>query len=117
VDALFDLRPTPLGSSAQASAGFRLPMGPATLTYDVLFPPAAVTVPACDTGNDPAATRRLSAFHVQQHAASFIWDSPCRCFRLSAQVRMNDCDGFDPRNASFGLGIDLSPGEPVGALR
>jgi hypothetical protein len=117
VDALFDLRPTPIPSTAQASAGFRLPIGPATIGYDLLFPPREVTVPACDTSNDPGATRRLGAFHVQQHAASFVWESPCHCFRLAAQVKLNECDGFDPRSAGFTVGIDLSPREPVGAVR
>ncbi len=117
VDALFDLRPTPLDASSQASVGFKLPLGPATFGYDVLFPGRDVTVGSCDA-TGAGDTRRLSALHVQQHAASFVWDSPCRCFRLSAQVRFNDCDGlFDPREAGFRVAIDLSPGEPVGALR
>lgn len=117
VDALFDLRPTPLDTSSQATVGFRLPIGPATLGYDVLFPGRDVTVRGC-AATDADDTRRLDALHVQQHAASFVWDSPCRCFRLSAQVRLNDCGGlFDPGEASFHVAIDLSPGEPVGALR
>ena len=60
--------------------------------------------------HDAGATRELGALHVQQHAASFLWDSPCRCFRLSARVKLNDCDGFDPRGATFDLAIDLSLG-------
>jgi LPS-assembly protein len=107
-DALFDPRPTTLPMSAQASAGLRIPVGPASLGYDVLFPPREVTVPQCDgTGS-----RRLGALHVQQQTASFVWDSPCRCFRLSAHVRLNDCG-----DVAFSAGIDLSPGEPAGALR
>lgn len=114
VDALFDLRPTPLPLASQARAGFRLPLGPATIAYEVLFPGREVTVAPCDDGG----TRRLGALHVQQQTASFTWDSPCRCFRLSAQVRTNDCGGLaDLREASFGVALDLSPGEPLGALR
>jgi LPS-assembly protein len=116
VDALFDLRPSTLPMSSQASLGFRLPIGPATLGYDVLFPGREVTVRGCDA-TEAGDRRRLGALHVQQHAASFVWDSPCKCFRLSAQVKLNDCDGFDPRDATFKVAIDLSPGEPVGALR
>jgi LPS-assembly protein len=114
VDALFDLRPTPLPLTSQTSVGFRLPLGPATVGYDVLFPGRDVTAPAC---RDAGATRELSALHVQQHAASFLWDSPCHCFRLTARVKLNDCDGFDPRSASFDVAIDLSPRESVGALK
>jgi len=116
-DALFDLRPGPLATSSQASVGFKLPLGPATVGYDVLFPGREVAARGCDATSS-SDTRRLSALHVQQQTASFVWDSPCRCFRLSAQVRLNDCDGlFDPREASFHFAIDLSPGEPVGALK
>lgn len=113
VDALFDLRPTPLPMAAQAGAGFKIPIGPATLGYEVLFPPRDVTVPACSGDG----TRHLDALRIQQQSASFLWDSPCKCFRLSAQVRLNDCDGFDPRGAAFSVGIDLSPKEPLGALK
>jgi LPS-assembly protein len=109
VDALFDLRPTPLGLSALANAGFRLPIGPATIGYDVLAPPREVSAPACaDTGG----TRRLGAFHVQQQSASFVWDSPCRCFRLSISAHLDDCGNY-----GLAAGIDLSSKEPVGALK
>jgi len=117
VDALFDLRPMPLPLSSQASVGFRVPLGPATFGYDVLFPGRDVTVSACDASGDPAATRRLGALHVQQQTASFVWDSPCRCFRLALKVRLSDCDGFDPRSAGVGLALDLSPREPLGSTR
>jgi LPS-assembly protein len=113
VDALFDLRPTPLPMSAQASAGFRLPLGPATVAYDLDFAPRDVTVQAC-TGE---GTRALDALHVRQQKASFTWDSPCRCFRLMLRVRMNDCDGYTLRGTGFDAAIDLSPGEPLGALK
>jgi LPS-assembly protein len=107
-DALFDLRPTPLPASAQASAGARLPIGSATLGYDLLITPRAVTVPGCDA----VGTRRLGALHAQQQTATFVWDSPCHCLRLSARVRVNDCG-----DVAFSAGVDLSPGEPVGALK
>jgi LPS-assembly protein len=106
LDALFDLRPTPLARSAAVAAGFRLPIGPATLVYDLYFPPRDVAAPLCDG----EGTRTVRAYSVQQQAGSLVWNSPCRCFRATITVKYNDCGGF-----GFTGGIDLSPGETAAA--
>ncbi|MGB8931832.1 MAG: LPS-assembly protein LptD, partial [Anaeromyxobacteraceae bacterium] len=108
-DALFDLRPTPFGASSLASAGFRLPIGPATIGYDLAFPARDFDAPRDAAGN----VAHYDALHVQQQTATFVWDSPCRCFRASAYVRLKKGGEFD----TLGASIDLSPGEPVGSLR
>jgi LPS-assembly protein len=105
VDTLFDLRPTPLGAFGQANAGVRLPIGRATVGYDLLFTPRAETLPAC---NVDEASRPVGALHVQQHAGTFVWNSPCRCFRATITVKVNDCGGW-----GLSGGIDLSPKEPA----
>ncbi|MGE5414569.1 MAG: hypothetical protein ACM3NW_10360, partial [Syntrophomonadaceae bacterium] len=94
IDPLFDVRPAPVGATSQGSAGARAVLGPAILGYDVLFPGRAIDVGTC---SDPAVTRRIDAFHIQQHVASFAWNSPCNCFRIAAQVNVNDCGGYSPR--------------------
>jgi LPS-assembly protein len=100
VDALFDLRPVTFAASAQGNAGLRVPLGAATLGYDVLFPSRTVTATACEgTG-----TRRLAPLHVQEHAASFVWDSPCRCFKATVRFGVNDCGDL-----SYRANIDFSP--------
>lgn len=112
VDALFDLRPTLLPASAQANAGFRLVMGPMTIAYDLLFPPREVTLQTCDA----TGTRQVSAFHVQQQTATFVWSSPCRCFRAALRFGINDC-ATSFKDVSFKAEIDLSPSEPAGTPR
>jgi LPS-assembly protein len=98
--------------SAQATSGFRLVMGPMTIAYDLLFPPREVTLDTCDA----TGKRQVSAFHVQQQTATFIWNSPCRCFRAALKLGINDCaNSF--KDVSFKAEIDLSPSESVGALR
>jgi LPS-assembly protein len=101
LDALFDLRPTAGDVAAFATAGTRVVAGPATLGYDAIFPGRATFVPSC-TGA-PGTERRVGAWQAQQHAASLAWDSPCRCFRLAAAVRVNDCGDL-----SYAASIDLS---------
>jgi LPS-assembly protein len=108
VDSLFDLRPVPLGRSSQGDAGLRLPLGPATIGYDVLFPAREFSAPQCDS----TGTRQLGPLHIQQHTASVVWDSPCRCFRATVAVRVNDCGGM-----GFKAQFDFSPPEPPAASR
>ena len=99
IDPLFDLAPAPLRAAAQASAGARMVLGPGTFTYDVLFPARPGTF-QCSPSEPP---RPVGALHVQQHAGSFTWDSPCRCFRVVAAVGLNQCDVW-----SYSFALDLA---------
>lgn len=100
IDSLFDLRPAPTGVSASASAGARVVASGATLGYDVLFPGRAAYVASCSANGPP---RLVEAWQPQQHAATAIWDSPCRCFRIAAVVRVNDCG-----DVTYSASLDLS---------
>lgn len=94
LDPLFDLRrAAAIDAATSATAGARVVVGPATLGYDALVPGREVVLPACT----------VSAWRVQQHTASFAWDSPCRCFRLAALVSVDGCG-----NSSYRATIDLS---------
>jgi LPS-assembly protein len=108
VDDLFDPRPSSFPLTAQGSAGLRLPLGPALVTYDLLVPTREVAVPVCNG----AGTRQIGALHVQQHAATLTWDSPCRCFKASVLVRRTDCG-----DTSFSASFVLNPGGSFGAVR
>ncbi|HET8538939.1 MAG TPA: LPS-assembly protein LptD [Anaeromyxobacter sp.] len=103
IEPLFDVRPTPTDPTAAASIGARVVAGPATLGYDVAFPAAAgraAYVPSCSGGG---GERRVSAWQTHQHALSATWDSPCRCFRVFAALRVDDCG-----TVGYSASIDLS---------
>ena len=34
---------------------------------------------------------------MQQHTGTFVWDSPCKCFRVAAQVSLTDCGELSSR--------------------
>jgi LPS-assembly protein len=104
LDPLFDLRPSPRGGEAFASAGATLVAGAATVGYDVVFPGRESFAPACRPGD---AVRQVQAWHVRQHAASFAWDSPCRCFRIVLLASVDDC-ARGVRDGSYRAAIDLS---------
>jgi hypothetical protein len=98
-DALFGTQPTPLRPLALADLGLHLRFGAATLGYQVTLP-ARAQAPLCDASNP---TRTVGAWRPQQHVASLEWESPCRCFRLKAAFKVDDCGGwgFEP---TFDLG-------------
>jgi LPS-assembly protein len=98
LDALFDLRPAPLEAVAQGNAGLTARLGGATATYDVLFPGRPVMVRSCRDGT----LHEVGALYVQQHVATFAWQSPCRCFKVAAVVTVDDCGAVTPR-ATFEL--------------
>ncbi|WP_242396142.1 LPS-assembly protein LptD [Anaeromyxobacter oryzisoli] len=100
VDPLFDLRPAPIDAVAQGSFGARMVVGGATLGYDALVPARTIDVGQCSGGT---AQRRIGAMHVQQHAASFTWDSPCHCFLARLIVAVDDC-----ATTTFKASLDLS---------
>ncbi len=105
VDELFDVRPAAVDAAAQGTAGVRVVLGGATLGYDALFTARPVEAGRCAG----AGTRRLDAGQVQQHAGSFTWNSPCRCFLARLVVRVTDCG-----EASYSAAIDLARlGEPA----
>jgi LPS-assembly protein len=108
VDALFDLRPAALGPVAQGSVGVRAVLGGATLGYDALLPARPMEVDSCDGQRK----RRVEAWQIQQHAASFVWDSPCRCFLARVVVRLTDCGDL-----SYSAMVDLSKLAERGAFR
>jgi LPS-assembly protein len=110
IDPLFDLRSAATQPSASTSVGARVVASAATLGYDVLFPGRAAYVQACSGGG---GERRVEAWHPQQHVVSAVWDSPCRCFRVAAVVRWNDC-GDRPTGR---LTIDLGRGGDPRAVR
>jgi len=100
LDPLFDPRAAPaLDASGTANIGLRAAIASARLGYDANVYGRAAYVPAC-TGT---GERRVSSFHLQQHKATFSWDSPCHCFRLSAEVRLDDCGSL-----GYGVMIDLA---------
>jgi LPS-assembly protein len=109
VDALFDLRPVPLARSSQGNAGLRLPIGSATIGYDILFPARELTgVTQCDgTG-----TRSVGPLHPTQHAASLVWDAPCHCLRATLRVAMDDCGNVSGFKALFDFSPPLPPSPP-----
>jgi LPS-assembly protein len=103
LDPLFDLRPAATQPAAFGTVGARVVLGGATLGYDATLHGRDALVAPCTAG-DP---RPVSAGEVQQHAASFVWDSPCRCFRVLAQVRVNDC-ARSLGDVQYSASIDLS---------
>lgn len=104
IDPLFDLRAAPFDASASAIAGAQVALGPATLGYDVSFHGRAAYVPSC---SGVPGERRVGAWQPQRHAASMVWDSPCRCFRVAMALSLNDC-ADSIRDLGFKATIDLS---------
>jgi LPS-assembly protein len=90
LDPLFDVRALAIQPGAYASVGARAVLGPATVGYDAHLRGRASDEPLCSGGT---GLRRVEAFEVQQHTGSLVWESPCRCFRLAAALRVNDCGG------------------------
>jgi LPS-assembly protein len=103
LDPLFDLRAAGVDATAGMSVGARVVLGPATLGYDVGFPGRATMDARCDGTGE----RRLEAWQPRQHSATFVWDSPCRCFRIAAAATVNDC-ARSLGDVSFSASIDLS---------
>jgi LPS-assembly protein len=102
-DPLFDLRAAPFDASAGLGVGARAVLGPATVAYDVGFPGRATIDVRCDGSGE----RRLEAWQARQHTATFVWDSPCRCFRIAAMATMNDC-ARSIGDVTFTASIELS---------
>jgi LPS-assembly protein len=105
IDPLFDLRPAPRDVAATATVGVSATAGAARIAYDALLPGRAAYVQSCS--GRPGEERRVGAVQVQQHAASLAWQSTCRCFRLVATVRVNDC-AKDIADASYSVALDLA---------
>jgi LPS-assembly protein len=101
VDPLFDLRPAPGDPVAQGSAGGQLTLRGATLGYRALFPARRRTTGACR--DDGPTEIVLEPFEVEQHAATFGWDSPCRCFRFTIALNVDRCG-----RTNWGATLDLS---------
>lgn len=100
LDPLFDVRAAALPPSAYAAASARVVAGGATLGYEARFPGR----PKLDATCAGTGTRRLDAWEVEEHVGTFVWDSPCRCFRLSAFVGVDDCGEL----TTYGASVDLS---------
>ena len=98
LDPLFDLRPAAFDAWAGVSASARAALGPATVGYDVdMF--ARDGYLGCRDGT----SRPLSSFAPSQHKATFVWNSPCRCFRIVAYASINRCGDY-----SWDASIDIS---------
>jgi LPS-assembly protein len=98
LDPLFDLRPALVDAVAGVSAGARAVVGPATVGYDVDLSARDSLLP-CRDGNP----QRLSSLQPIQHRASFVWNSPCRCFRIVAFASVNACGEY-----AWDASIDIS---------
>jgi LPS-assembly protein len=93
LDPLFDVRATSLDAAASATLTVRANLGAgARLGYDALLPGRAAYVPSCQ--GDHTGLRRVAPLQIQQHAGTFTWDSPCRCFRLILTARVDDCGNY-----------------------
>ncbi|MBK9518886.1 MAG: LPS-assembly protein LptD [Anaeromyxobacter sp.] len=86
-DVLFDGRVAPVDALATATLGATLQLGPAALRYDVRLPGRTAQVAACQG----SGTRLVGPWDAQQHVAGVEWDSPCRCFRVQAALRVDGC--------------------------
>jgi LPS-assembly protein len=102
LEPLFDLRPVAIGALAQGSVGARARISGGTLTYDALF--NARTFVGADGQNAPLCGGKSAGPHVYQHVASFVWDSPCHCWKAGITASLFECDP-SPR---FGFVLDLS---------
>jgi LPS-assembly protein len=90
IDPLFDARPAATEASATAVVGARAVWSGATLGYDVLLYGRDAYVGPCPGGG---SERHVQAGEPQQHVGTFVWDSPCHCFRSLAVGRLDDCGG------------------------
>jgi LPS-assembly protein len=105
IDPLFDLRPAPIADAASATLGVSGAIGPARLAYDALLRGRAAWVASCS--GRPGEERRVSAGEVYEHAASFAWQSSCRCFRITAVARVSDC-AKGILDGSYSVALDLA---------
>ncbi len=97
LEPFFDPRPFAETAIALGQAGVTARWSGATVTYDAFF--TARTLPA------PLCPGKATAPHVYQHAASLVWDSPCRCWRAGLTAIWNECDERQPR---LGFIVDLT---------
>jgi LPS-assembly protein len=102
LEPLFDLRPVAIGALAQGSVGARARISGAVVSYDALF--NARTFVGPDGKNAPLCGGKSADPHVYQHVASFVWDSPCHCWKAGITASLFECDP-SPR---FGFVLDLS---------
>jgi LPS-assembly protein len=100
LDPLFDERAAAITASASGTLAARVRLGPVRLGYDALVPGRATFLGPCTAGE---GDRQVSALHVQQHTGTFIYESQCRCFRVSVVVNVTDCG-----NLSYGVAFDVS---------
>jgi LPS-assembly protein len=100
LDPLFDERAAGIPASASGTLSARARLWNARFGYDVLVPGRATILPACQAGG---AERQVPALHVQQQTGTFIYESACRCFRVSVTVGVTDCG-----NLSYSVAFDLS---------
>ncbi len=96
LEPFFDPRAFAVDAVAQGGVGARVRVSGATLGYDAAFNARELTAPLCPG--------KSTGPHVYQHAASLVWDSPCRCWKAGVTASLFECDAH-PR---FGFIIDLS---------
>jgi LPS-assembly protein len=96
LEPLFDARAVAIDPLAQGNVGVRARISGATLTYDAAFNARPLPAPLC-----PGKTAEP---HIYQHLASFVWDSPCHCWKAGITASLFECDP----NPRFGFVVDLS---------
>lgn len=100
LEPFFDPRPFAADAFALGSVGAGTHLSGATISYDALFYGRELAAaPVCANGSTKSREP-----HVYQHQASFVWDSPCHCWKAGFSAILNECDDH-PR---FQLIVDLS---------
>jgi hypothetical protein len=83
LEPLFDRRALPFQAQANGSAGVRATLSGATITYDALFNVRDLSGPRC--------AGKSAAPHVYAHNAALTWDSPCKCWKATFLLGIDEC--------------------------
>jgi LPS-assembly protein len=102
LDPLFDLRPAAIDAAAGFGGAARAVLGPATVGYEI-----GVNARPGDQLCRDGSSRHLSTLEPNLHKATFVWNSPCRCFRIVAYASINACGEL-----RYDASIDISSFAP-----
>ena len=95
LEPFFDRRELSFPAMASGSVGTRARVSGATLAYDALFN-ARDMAPRC--------AGKSATPHVYAHTATFVWDSPCKCWKAGFVLGIDECQA----RPSWSFIIDLS---------
>jgi LPS-assembly protein len=95
LEPFFDPRAIPASAVATGTVGVTAHVSGATASYDAYFNARDLPAPNCPG--------KPTGPHIFQHGASFVWDSPCHCWKIGVSATLNECDAT-PR---FAFLIDL----------